>query len=159
MAKCPTCTKTVYFAEEVKAGGQSYHKRCLKCAQCGKALDSGTANDRDKKVYCKMCYASVAGLKGFRGGGGAEGGINASITGGAAGIVKYADGKIETDAMINKNLGGYRMAGDAGVAGPTSAHTKTIITEDSGKYVAAAENSGQYRMAGDAGVSGPTSAH
>jgi hypothetical protein len=46
-----------------------------------------------------------------------------------------------------------------GVAGPTSAHTRTVMTEDTGKYLGAAENSGQYRMAGDAGVAGPTSAH
>jgi hypothetical protein len=46
-----------------------------------------------------------------------------------------------------------------GVTGPTSAHTTTIMTEDTGKYLSAPTNSGQYRMAGDAGVTGPTSAH
>lgn len=62
-----------------------------------------------------MCYASVAGLKGFRGGGGAEGGINASITGGAAGIVKYAAGVVEQESALAKGFTGYRQVGDAGM--------------------------------------------
>jgi hypothetical protein len=124
MSKCPTCQKAVYFAEEAKCAGQSYHKRCLKCHLCNKALDTGTANDRQGKVYCKHCYSSAAGLKGFRGGGGNEGGVNASISGGTAGIVKYADAMVGEESALSRGITGYRMTGDAGVAGPTSAHTK-----------------------------------
>jgi len=131
----------------------------LKCAQCNKALDTGTVNDRNDKIYCKACYGSVAGLKGFRGDGYA-GSTLACVSGGAAGNVSYASGVVGEESALAKGYGsGYRMAGDAGVAGPTSAHTTTVVTEDSGKYLGAAQNSGQYRMVGDAGVAGPTSAH
>jgi len=159
MSKCPTCGKTVYFAEEVKAAGKSYHKRCLKCAQCNKALDTGSVNDRNDKIYCKQCYGSVAGLKGFRGDGYA-GSTLACVSGGAAGNVTYANGVIDTESALAKGFtSGYRMTSDAGVTGPTSAHSTTVMTEDSGKYLGAAQTSGQYRMVGDAGVTGPTSAH
>jgi len=157
--QCPTCGKTVYFAEEVKAAGKSFHKRCLKCAQCNKALDTGTVNDRNDKVYCKQCYSSVAGLKGFRGDGYA-GSTLACVSGGAAGNVSYASGVVGEESALNKGYGGgYRMVSDAGVAGPTSAHSSTVMTEDSGKYLGAAQGSGNYRMTSDAGVAGPTSAH
>jgi hypothetical protein len=62
-----------------------------------------------------MCYASVAGLKGFRGGGGAEGGVHASVTGGAAGIVKYADALVGEESALAKGFTGYRQTGDAGL--------------------------------------------
>jgi len=154
--KCPTCGKTVYFAEEAKAIGKSFHRRCLKCAQCNKALDPGSLNDRDGKIYCKGCYNSVAGLKGFRGGGG---GINviASVTGGATGLATFADNSNTVESALQKGYTtGYRQAGD--VAGPTSAHTNTVMTEDTGIYVgASATATTGYRQAGD--VAGPTSAH
>lgn len=31
--KCPRCEKTVYFAEEIVAVGQKWHKSCLKCGE------------------------------------------------------------------------------------------------------------------------------
>ena len=31
--KCPTCSKSVYFAEEVRALGKKFHKICLKCSK------------------------------------------------------------------------------------------------------------------------------
>lgn len=172
-AKCPTCGKAVYHAEEIKAIGKSFHRRCLKCAQCNKTLDPGSLNDRNDKVsnsqhasllltnqvYCKMCYGSVAGLKGFRGGGGTEGTVLASVSGGAAGNVTYSDANVETESALAKGYTtGYRMVGDAGVAGPSSAHTVTVMTEDTGKFAGASGTSTSgYRMAGD--VAGPTSAH
>lgn len=83
-----------------------------------------------------MCYGSVAGLKGFRGGGGTEGTVLASVSGGAAGVVTYAAASVETESALSKGYTtGYRMTGDAGVAGPGSAHTTTVMTEDTGKFV------------------------
>lgn len=38
MQKCPTCQKTVYFAERVRSIGQDWHKLCLKCVNCNKLL-------------------------------------------------------------------------------------------------------------------------
>lgn len=31
--KCGRCKKTVYFAEEVKCDGQSFHKSCFLCSE------------------------------------------------------------------------------------------------------------------------------
>lgn len=97
-SKCPNCQKTVYFAEEVKALGQSWHARCLKCAQCNKALDPGKINDRQGKVYCKNCYSSVAGLKGFGHGVASE----SSVSGGASGAATYANAPIEHESALGK---------------------------------------------------------
>jgi hypothetical protein len=108
-----------------------------------------------------MCYGSVAGLKGFRGGGGTEGTVLASVSGGAAGKVQYSDASVEQESALQKGYTtGYRQVSDAGVAGPSSAHTVTVMTEDIGKFEgASASATSGYRMAGDAGVSGPGSAH
>jgi hypothetical protein len=37
---CRRCSGSVYHAEKVVAGGHKWHKRCLRCATCSKALDS-----------------------------------------------------------------------------------------------------------------------
>jgi len=79
--KCPTCGKTVYANEEVRAIDKAWHKRCLKCAKCAKVLDPGKLNDRDGQVYCNPCYSAVAGLKGY----GFGVSIESHVSGGAAG--------------------------------------------------------------------------
>jgi hypothetical protein len=40
---CKACGKQVYFAERAVAVGSKWHKRCLKCNRCGKALSSHLA--------------------------------------------------------------------------------------------------------------------
>ncbi|KAM4045369.1 cysteine and glycine-rich protein 1-like [Anomaloglossus baeobatrachus] len=62
---CPRCSKTVYAAEKVIGGGNSWHKACFRCAKCGKGLESTTLADKDGEIYCKGCYAKNFGPKGF----------------------------------------------------------------------------------------------
>ena len=53
---CPRCEKPVYFAEEVKALGNVYHKLCFSCTQCRKLLDPGSITEHDGELYCNNCY-------------------------------------------------------------------------------------------------------
>jgi len=79
---CAFCNKTVYPAEEVIAAGQKFHKLCLKCsrlfllfifhissdflslASCNTLLNTGSINERDKKIYCVTCYSRQFGPRG-----------------------------------------------------------------------------------------------
>ncbi|XP_035251520.1 cysteine and glycine-rich protein 3 [Anguilla anguilla] len=63
--RCPRCSKTVYAAEKVMGGGQTWHKTCFRCALCGKSLESTTVTDKDGEIYCKVCYAKNFGPKGM----------------------------------------------------------------------------------------------
>jgi len=59
---CRRCGSVVYFAEKVMAGGHKWHKRCLRCANCSKALDSHLV-EKDNLPYCKKCYDEAWGLR------------------------------------------------------------------------------------------------
>ena len=61
---CPKCQKTVYFAEQLKAAYQTWHKTCFTCSTCNKRLDTSTCCDKDDKVYCRACYGRNFGPKG-----------------------------------------------------------------------------------------------
>ncbi|KAF7256233.1 hypothetical protein EG68_06832 [Paragonimus skrjabini miyazakii] len=65
---CPVCMGHVYFAEEVRAMGKSFHRTCFKCNVCNKLLDSFTANEHDGGLYCRFCYSKNFGVKGYRSG-------------------------------------------------------------------------------------------
>uniref|UniRef100_A0A0K3CL49 BY PROTMAP: gi/647402062/emb/CDR48370.1/ RHTO0S17e02190g1_1 [Rhodosporidium toruloides] n=1 Tax=Rhodotorula toruloides TaxID=5286 RepID=A0A0K3CL49_RHOTO len=67
--KCPTCGKAVYFAEQVIGPQGSYHKACLKCVACGKALEPRLLLDHDGQAYCKSCHGKAFGAKGYGAGG------------------------------------------------------------------------------------------
>lgn len=59
--RCPRCQTVVYFAERMQAAGRVWHKRCLRCTSCSKALDSHlvvSGND----PYCKQCHSKIGGL-------------------------------------------------------------------------------------------------
>ncbi|KAI1790610.1 LIM-domain-containing protein [Ganoderma leucocontextum] len=62
--KCPRCGKSVYFAEQVKAVGKTWHKACLRCMECGKTLDSGQLVDKDNDPFCRRCYGKNFGPQG-----------------------------------------------------------------------------------------------
>ncbi|GAA6036190.1 hypothetical protein JCM8097_006824 [Rhodosporidiobolus ruineniae] len=61
---CPRCRTIVYFAEEVRALGSKWHKRCLRCTSCSAALAPNALNERDGEPFCKKCYGEKWGLRG-----------------------------------------------------------------------------------------------
>ncbi|XP_034654122.1 muscle LIM protein Mlp84B isoform X2 [Drosophila subobscura] len=63
---CPRCGIYVYAAEQMLARGKGYHRRCFKCVQCNKTLDSTLHCDGpDKDIYCRGCYAPKFGTRGY----------------------------------------------------------------------------------------------
>ncbi|EDV37514.2 uncharacterized protein Dana_GF11368 [Drosophila ananassae] len=63
---CPRCGIYVYAAEQMLARGKGYHRRCFKCIQCNKTLDSTLHCDGpDKDIYCRGCYAQKFGARGY----------------------------------------------------------------------------------------------
>lgn len=49
--KCPRCERTVYFAEEVIAVGEKWHKSCLKCS---KRCSLSMKKNRGKDIWMEM---------------------------------------------------------------------------------------------------------
>ncbi|KAI9552806.1 hypothetical protein GHT06_020686 [Daphnia sinensis] len=63
---CPRCGGYVYEAERMLAGGRSWHKKCYKCKDCRKHLDSTNCCEApDKEIYCKLCYGKKFGPSGY----------------------------------------------------------------------------------------------
>ncbi|CAH8587791.1 unnamed protein product [Dicrocoelium dendriticum] len=56
---CPVCNETVYFAEEIRSMGKSFHRICFKCRMCNKLLDSFTANENSGHLYCRACHLKL----------------------------------------------------------------------------------------------------
>ncbi|UJR09195.1 hypothetical protein I4U23_013443 [Adineta vaga] len=61
---CPRCSKTVYSAEEVKAAGKSFHKRCYSCAHCKGSISGGRYSEHDGELYDNNCYQRLFGPEG-----------------------------------------------------------------------------------------------
>ncbi|BGP57990.1 hypothetical protein JCM8202v2_005647 [Rhodotorula sphaerocarpa] len=61
---CPRCQTVVYHAEAVSALARKWHKRCLRCAECGTTLQPGRFDERDGEPFCKRCYTEKFGLTG-----------------------------------------------------------------------------------------------
>ena len=57
---CGRCGKSVYFAEQVKAVSKTYHKGCLRCAECNTLLDSTRLTEKDGEPLCRRCYGKVS---------------------------------------------------------------------------------------------------
>ncbi|VDI07013.1 Hypothetical predicted protein [Mytilus galloprovincialis] len=70
---CPRCDRPVYFAEEILALSQKWHKLCFKCGNCNKLLDSTTCTGHDGDAFCKACYGKLFGPKGYGFASGASG--------------------------------------------------------------------------------------
>ncbi|KAE9393980.1 hypothetical protein BT96DRAFT_978727 [Gymnopus androsaceus JB14] len=61
---CPKCGKSVYFAEQVKAVGKTFHKACLRCDECNTTLDSTKLRDHEGTPLCSRCYNKLHGPQG-----------------------------------------------------------------------------------------------
>ncbi|XP_063233355.1 muscle LIM protein Mlp84B isoform X2 [Bacillus rossius redtenbacheri] len=63
---CPRCGGVVYAAEQVLAKGSEWHRKCFKCHDCNRTLDSIIACDGpDRDIYCKTCYGKKFGPHGY----------------------------------------------------------------------------------------------
>ncbi|KAH9056810.1 LIM-domain-containing protein [Lactarius vividus] len=62
--QCPRCNKSVYFAEQVKAIGKTWHKGCLRCSECSTSLDSSRLTEKDGDPLCHRCYNKLHGPAG-----------------------------------------------------------------------------------------------
>ncbi|KAL5288122.1 CSRP1 family protein [Megaselia abdita] len=63
---CPRCGGVVFAAEQVLSKGREWHRKCFKCRDCTKTLDSVIACDGpDKDVYCRTCYGKKWGPHGY----------------------------------------------------------------------------------------------
>ena len=59
---CPACKGEVFQAESVAVGKRSYHRRCLACISCRRALDpSSYYEGGEGMVYCRGCYTAEFG--------------------------------------------------------------------------------------------------
>jgi len=97
---CPRCSKQVYFAEELKAKGEVYHKLCFKCCGCNKLLEPGNFSETDGDIFCKTCYGKNFGPRGYGFGGGA--GVLSMDNG--TGTVPLKAGKQETKAVTSSQV-------------------------------------------------------
>jgi len=61
---CPKCAKSVFFAEQVKAVGRTWHKACLRCTECGTSLDSTRLTENEGQPLCRRCYSKLHGPQG-----------------------------------------------------------------------------------------------
>lgn len=61
---CPRCGKNVYFAEQMKAIGKTWHKGCLRCKECNTLLDSTRLTEKDGEPLCHRCYSKLHGPAG-----------------------------------------------------------------------------------------------
>lgn len=112
--KCPKCTKSVYAAERVIAGGKAYHKLCFTCSACRKCLESTTVTEHDGTIYCKACYGKQFGPAGFRGG----------TAGGAMHTEHSVNAPVSADppaAAASSSSSGARFCGSCGTKGAPGA--------------------------------------
>lgn len=105
--RCPRCDGRVYFNEEKKALGKSWHTGCFNCAKCKKSLDSTNANGHEGEVYCTMCHRREFGPKGY------------GFAGGAAGLSTNTSAR---DILYSRSRdrGSYASTTSSSSGGPTS---------------------------------------
>eukprot|EP00122_Pirum_gemmata_P019184 Pgem_evm1s17966 len=63
--RCPRCNDRVYAAEALRSEAGIFHKKCFSCYDCKKKIEKGSEKEHEKEVYCKACYSSSYGPKGY----------------------------------------------------------------------------------------------
>ena len=58
--------------QKKKGAGKWFHKKCFKCFECRRQLDSNKV-DRNGEMYCQRCYSSMFSIKGYGFSGGGAG--------------------------------------------------------------------------------------
>ncbi|KAJ3318236.1 Cysteine and glycine-rich protein 1 [Boothiomyces sp. JEL0866] len=56
-AQCFQCNKTVTDVDKLVAMGNIYHTKCFTCSKCSKLLPQAEYESKDKKPFCKACFA------------------------------------------------------------------------------------------------------
>ncbi|KAF3856659.1 hypothetical protein F7725_017382 [Dissostichus mawsoni] len=62
---CPRCGKTVYAAEKVVGGGNSWHKGCFRCAKCGKDSSPQPSPIETERSSVKVATPRTSAPKGL----------------------------------------------------------------------------------------------
>lgn len=63
---CPRCGGAVFAAEQMLSKGREWHRKCFKCKDCTKTLDSiNSCDGPDKDIYCNTCYGKKWGPHGY----------------------------------------------------------------------------------------------
>eukprot|EP00092_Neocalanus_flemingeri_P025526 GFUD01027674.1.p1 GENE.GFUD01027674.1~~GFUD01027674.1.p1 ORF type:complete len:223 (+),score=68.70 GFUD01027674.1:62-670(+) len=58
--QCPACKTSVFPAESFMAADRKpFHKKCVKCKTCSKALNSSSINEHQTQLYCQACYDNL----------------------------------------------------------------------------------------------------
>ncbi len=58
--RCPACNTSVFPAEAFMAADRKpFHKQCVKCFKCHKALNPATINEHQSQLFCKACYDGI----------------------------------------------------------------------------------------------------
>jgi hypothetical protein len=52
--------------------GQTWHKACFRCKECGKGVDATTlCENKEREIFCNTCHSKLYGPKvRYKGGGG-----------------------------------------------------------------------------------------
>jgi len=58
---CPRCMGAVFSAEQVEIKGRLYHKKCMTCKNCTRAISIDLAAiGPDDDLYCKICCKNIS---------------------------------------------------------------------------------------------------
>ena len=107
---CPRCSRKVYEMEKIQTSTHAYHKQCLSCHSCARALDTQNffdAASKDGNIYCQHCYEDKFGVRGQ--GGSLSSNLNKLVSGDLTEIVRCqrCGGNVYEAEKISNSVGSY----------------------------------------------------